>query len=40
MHTVSDGYKYSYQELITDVMMLYIPGPYRNIRLYLEALKV
>ncbi|RKL39435.1 hypothetical protein BFJ72_g6909 [Fusarium proliferatum] len=40
IHTVSDGYKYSYQELITDVMMLYIPGPYRNIRLYLEALKL
>ncbi|KAI1040791.1 hypothetical protein LB505_012597 [Fusarium chuoi] len=40
MNTVSDGYKYSYEELITDAMMLYILGPYRNIRLYLESLKV
>ncbi|KAJ9419790.1 hypothetical protein FOXG_06960 [Fusarium oxysporum f. sp. lycopersici 4287] len=40
MHTVSDGYKCSYEELITDAMMLYIPGPYRNIRLYLESFKM
>ncbi|CVK87867.1 related to epoxide hydrolase [Fusarium mangiferae] len=39
MNTSFDGYKYSYEELITDAMILYIPGPYRNIRLYLESLK-
>ncbi|KAM0356375.1 hypothetical protein ACHAP4_006954 [Fusarium culmorum] len=37
MYAVSDGYKYSYEELITDAMMLFIPGPYNNIRAYLEA---
>jgi hypothetical protein len=26
--------------LITDAMMLFIPGPYSNIRAYLEAYKV
>lgn len=40
MHAVSDGYTYSYEELITDAMMLFIPGPYSNIRAYLEAYKV
>ncbi|KAM0263239.1 hypothetical protein ACHAPA_008853 [Fusarium lateritium] len=34
-----DGYNYSYEELITDAMMLFIPGPYSNIRAYLEAYK-
>ncbi|KAM0350961.1 hypothetical protein ACHAPU_002739 [Fusarium lateritium] len=39
MHMISDGYKYSYEELITDAFMLYMPGPYSNIRTYLEAYK-
>ncbi|KAM0205519.1 hypothetical protein ACHAQI_009079 [Fusarium lateritium] len=39
MHAISDGYNYSYEELITDAMMLFIPGPYSNIRAYLEAYK-
>ncbi|KAM0244329.1 hypothetical protein ACHAP5_006345 [Fusarium lateritium] len=39
IHAVSDGYNYSYEELITDAMMLFIPGPYSNIRAYLEAYK-
>ncbi|RBR23914.1 uncharacterized protein FIESC28_03224 [Fusarium coffeatum] len=39
VHAVSDGYKYTYENLITDAMMLFIPGPYANIRSYLEALK-
>ncbi|KAF5664979.1 epoxide hydrolase [Fusarium heterosporum] len=39
MHMISDGYKYSYEELITDAFMLYMPGPYSNIRSYLEAYK-
>lgn len=40
VYAVSDGYKYTYEELITDAMMLFIPGPYNNIRAYLEAYKV
>lgn len=40
IHTVSDGYPYSEKELITDTMMLWIPGPYSNIRSYLEFYKV
>ena len=40
VHAASDEYKYTYEELITDAMMLFIPGPYVNIRSCLEALKV
>jgi hypothetical protein len=40
MYAISDGYKYTYEQLITDAMMLFIPGPYNNIRAYLEAYSV
>jgi pimeloyl-ACP methyl ester carboxylesterase len=39
-HATSDGYKYSPGQLITDAMMLYIPGPYANMRAYHEIFKV
>ncbi|KAF4991314.1 hypothetical protein FDECE_14084 [Fusarium decemcellulare] len=39
MYAVSDGYSYKAKELITDTMMLFIPGPYSNIRWYLESFK-
>lgn len=39
-HTVSDGYEYSAEQLITDTMMLYTPGPYASIRAYHEFFKV
>jgi hypothetical protein len=39
-YATSGGYKYSYEQLITDAMMLWIPGPFANIRLYLEMMKV
>ncbi|PCG89421.1 Hypothetical protein PENO1_104770 [Penicillium occitanis (nom. inval.)] len=38
-HATSDGYTYSYDRLITDAMMLWIPGPYANIRAYTEFFK-
>ncbi|KAH7316980.1 Alpha/Beta hydrolase protein [Stachybotrys elegans] len=38
-YTASDGYECSEEELITDTMMLWIPGPYANIRTYLEYYK-
>ncbi|KAI0414268.1 alpha/beta-hydrolase [Xylaria grammica] len=39
MHAISDGYDYSFDELITDAMMLWIPGVYANVRVYKEMLK-
>ena len=39
-HATSDGYQYSHEQLITDAMMLWISGPYSNIRAYLEVFKV
>ena len=36
----SDGYEYSPEQLVTDAMMLYIPGPYANMRAYHEVFKV
>ncbi|KAI9151305.1 putative epoxide hydrolase [Paramyrothecium foliicola] len=37
--SVSDGYAHSEEGLITDTMMLWIPGPYANIRAYYEFYK-
>ena len=34
MHTFSDGYPYTAEELITNAMLLYIQGTYGNIRAY------
>lgn len=39
-HAVGDGYNFGYEQLITDTMMLWIPGPYANMRAYLEIFKV
>ena len=39
-HATSDGYEYSPEQLITDAMMLYIPGPYANMRAYHEVFNV
>lgn len=39
-HATSDGYQYSNDELITDAMMLWIPGVYAGIRAYMEFFKV
>ncbi|KAI1110690.1 alpha/beta-hydrolase [Nemania sp. NC0429] len=39
VHTVSDGHKYSFDELITDAMMLFIQGTFGNLRLYKEMAK-
>lgn len=36
MHTVSDGYQYSFDELITSTLMLWIQGTYGNLRAYKE----
>lgn len=36
----SDGYAYSFDEIITQTMMLWIPGAYGNIRTYTEYTKV
>lgn len=38
-HGTSDGYSYTFDELITDAMILWIPGPYANIRAYHEFFK-
>ncbi|KAH7325560.1 Alpha/Beta hydrolase protein [Stachybotrys elegans] len=35
----SDGYHYSFEEVITRTMMLWLPGAYGNLRTYLEWLK-
>lgn len=40
MHTVSDGYAYSYDEVITSTMLLWIQGTYGNLRTYKEFYKV
>jgi hypothetical protein len=40
MHAVSDGYAYSHDDLITATMMLWIQGPYGNLRTYKEFYKV
>ncbi|KAF4783274.1 hypothetical protein HER10_EVM0008105 [Colletotrichum scovillei] len=34
-YATSNGYPYTEEELITDAMMMYIPGPYAGIRAYL-----
>ena len=39
-YATSDDYTYGFEQLITDAMMLWIPGPYTNTRWYLEMLKV
>lgn len=39
-YATSDGYAYSFEELITDTLMLWIPGVYNNIRAYREIFKV
>jgi hypothetical protein len=39
-YATSDGYAYSFEHLIRDALMLWIPGPYANIRAYLEVFKV
>lgn len=39
-YATSDDYPYSNEELITDAMMLWIPGPYANIRAYSESFQV
>lgn len=39
-HSTSDGYAYDFEELITDTIVLWIPGPYANIRFYSECFKV
>jgi hypothetical protein len=36
MHGISDGYDYSFEELITHTMMLWIQGTYGNLRWYRE----
>ncbi|KAI9735723.1 MAG: hypothetical protein M1818_006331 [Claussenomyces sp. TS43310] len=36
MHTISDGYPYTAEQLITDSMMLSIQGPYGGMRAYKE----
>ncbi|KAF4957437.1 hypothetical protein FSARC_11312 [Fusarium sarcochroum] len=36
IYAISDGHEYTYDELITNALMLLIPGPYSNIRTYLE----
>ncbi|PTB34743.1 hypothetical protein M441DRAFT_154975 [Trichoderma asperellum CBS 433.97] len=38
-NSTSDGFEYSFEQLITDAMMLWIPGPYANCRAYLEFFK-
>ncbi|KAL6401306.1 hypothetical protein AUP68_15174 [Ilyonectria robusta] len=38
-YAASDGYPYTHEELITDAMMAWIPGPYANIRGYWEYYK-
>lgn len=40
MHTVSDGYAYSYEEVITSTMLLWVQGTYGNLRTYKEFYKV
>ena len=39
-HGSSDGFEPNLQDLITDTMMLWIPGAYANMRAYLEFFKV
>jgi hypothetical protein len=39
-YATSNGYEYSYSKLMTSALMLLIPGPYPNIRLYREILQV
>ncbi|KAH7273298.1 hypothetical protein B0J15DRAFT_96721 [Fusarium solani] len=38
-YATSNGYEYSYSKLMTSALMLLIPGPYPNIRLYREILQ-
>jgi pimeloyl-ACP methyl ester carboxylesterase len=40
MRTLAPGYEWGIEELITWGMMLYIPGPYGNVRIYAELKKV
>lgn len=40
MFAVSDGYNYSFRELITDTMMLWIQGTWGNLRVYKEFANV
>ena len=40
MHAVSDGYAYSFDELITSAMMLWIQGTWGNLRAYREFMTV
>ena len=40
IHHLSDGYDYTFDELITDAMMLWIQGTYGNIRAYKELFQV
>ena len=40
MNTASDGYAYSLEEVITSTMMLWVGGPYGNLRTYKEFYKV
>ncbi|KAL2203731.1 alpha/beta-hydrolase [Sarocladium strictum] len=39
MYAVSDGYEYSHEELVTSTMMLWLQGPYGNLRTYKEFYK-
>lgn len=39
-HATSDGHVYADEELVTDAMMLWIPGPYAGIRTYREFFQV
>lgn len=40
MNAVSDGYAYTMDEVITSTMMLWLQGPYGNLRTYKEFYKV
>ena len=40
LSAISDGWHYNFEEIINISMMLWIPGPYGNIRTYLETGKV
>lgn len=40
VHAVSDGYAYTSKEIITNALMLWIPGPWGNMRWYREAYAV
>lgn len=40
IHALSDGYPFTLKQIVTRTLLLWIPGAYGNLRIYLEWLKV